>query len=885
MPLLDHVPGAVRRAFRLDRHSPHQVEEELDAELAFHLDMREAELRAKGLDDDAARAEARRRFGDLEDARRYCRALDDAGATARRRREWAHGWGQDLRFAMRQLRRAPASSGVAVLTLALGIGATTAIFSVVHSLMLAPLPYEDADRIVSVLQASANAQVFIGADAELVEAWRGAAPAALKRVGAYAEAPRMIRSDAGDPEALKGVRLSPEMADVLGMRPALGRFFQPSDATAAGPPVAMLAYGYWRRAFGGRADAIGQSIVLDGRRYTVIGVLPRRFVLPGFSPLTDQQVAVPLRTDTEVNLWGVGRLRPGVTPATASAQLSSVMQRLTADHPRYRNMIAVVRRQQDFLGASTRTTLLVLLGAVATVLLIACANVAGLLLARSAARQRELAVRAALGAGRHRLVRQLLTESGLLGLCGGAVGAAVAWLGLRVLIALRPPSLDELAGVRLEPWVLATSLGVAIATSLLFGLAPALLAAGEGLAGSLTGTSRSATGHRRSQQLRGALVMGEVALSVVLLVCAGLLVRSALAMQGTDVGFDPRGLTGVSVHLPPERYATTESRLAAYLRVQAAVRRIPGLSGAVVGNGDVPPETGVMLGRLEIDGRTLNDDERASTIGFDRVQPEYFRLVGIPLRAGRIPDGTGEDGVVINDGFARRYWPEGRAVGGRFRLSAEAPWKTVVGVAGDVRSPGRTSSVTGLHVYEPFSGAWERGTLLLRTRGDAPHLLRDLTRAVASVDPDIEVGEVQSSEQLLAARLAGPRFSMTLLGAFALIALVLATVGLYGVISLAVTQRTREIGVRLALGATPQRVTGMVVRNAMMLAGAGLVVGIGGSFGAVRAVRSMLYGVEPLDAPSFVAAIAVLGTVAFLAALIPARRASRVDAMVALRAE
>ena len=885
MPLLDHVPGAVRRAFHLDRHSPQQLEEELEAELAFHLEMREAELRTEGLDAEAARAEARRRFGDVEDARRYCRALDDAGASSHRRREWARGWRQDLRFAARQLRRTPVIAGVAILTLALGIGATTAIFSVVHSLLLAPLPYDDADRIVSVLQSSANAQVFIGADAALVAEWRAAAPAALSQLGTYTEAPRMMRSGAGDPEPLKGVQLSPQIPAVLNTHATIGRFFSADEAKAGSPPVAMISYGYWQRSFGGRADVLGELLTLDGRSYTIVGVLPRRFVLPGFSPIADRQVAVPLVEASELNLWAIGRLQPGVSPETAAGQLSTVMSRLAADQPRYRNMVTTVRRQRDFLGASTRTTLLVLLGAVGAVLLTACANVAGLLLARSAARQRELAVRAALGAGRRRLVRQLLTESGLLGICGGLAGLIVAWLGLRALIALRPPSLDELIGVRLEPWMLAAGLAAAVGTSLLFGLAPALLAAGDGLAASLTGSSRSATGHRRSQQLRSALVAGEVALSVVLLVCATLMVRSALVLQDTDVGFDPHGLAGVSVMLPRERYATEENRPAVHARIQEAVRRLPGLTDAAIGNGDLPPESGVMIGRLEIEGHPPAAGERPSTVGFNAVSPDYFRLTGIPLLAGRLPTEAHGQDVVIGETFARRYWPEGRALGGRFRITEAAPWRTVVGIVGDVRFPGSQSSANELRLYEPFTGRWEHATLLMRLQGDMPHLLRDLRKAVASVDPGIELGELKTAETALSRRLAGPRFSMTLLGVFALIALVLATVGLYGVVSLAVTQRTREIGVRLALGATPRAVTRMVVLQAMALAGVGLVVGIGGAVVAVRAVRSMLYGVDPLDPASFAAAVAVLGAVTCMAALIPARRASRVDAMVALRTE
>ncbi|MHB1225782.1 MAG: ADOP family duplicated permease [Gemmatimonadaceae bacterium] len=883
---MDWIPDGVRRAFRLDRLSPHQVELDLDAELQFHLAMREAELRAEGMGVEEARAEARRRFGDVEEARRYCRELDDGGARVHRRREWARGWGQDVRFAVRQLRRAPTMALVAVLTLALGIGATTAIFSVVHRLMLAPLPYPDADRIVAVSRTAAKGQMFVTATPALVDAWRDGSNS-FEQLGAYrtADMKATAPDGDGDPETLLGVRLSAQMPAVLGVRPTLGRFFLPEETVAGSAPVAMVSYGYWQRRYGGDSDVLGQVISLDGSDHTVIGVLPRTFVLPSFTPISDRQVAVPLVPDTlSRSVFAVGRLRAGVTPETATEQLDAVMTRLAETEPAYRSMTARVMHQSDFLGKGTRNTLLVLLAAVGVVLLIACANVAGLLLARAAGRQRELAVRAALGAGRRRLVRQLLTESALLGTAGGAAGLAVAWAGLRAVIALRPPSLDELAGVRLEPSVLLGSLAVAVATSLIFGLAPALLAAADGLAASLVGSSRSATGRRGAQRLRAALVGGEVALSVVLLVCAGLLVRSVQALQDVDVGVDTRGLAGASVALPMARYPDDGSRRTAYAQLVERVRAIPGVVGVTMAM-DMPPDIGVSFGKLEIDGMPTLPGEPPSLIGLDMVSPDYFEMIGTRLLAGHVPTDTVVYGVVINETFARRYWSDGRAVGARLRLSDKAPWQTVTGVVSDIRLPGATGSQHELRMYSYFGGTFEGGAVVVRTAGETPLLLADLTRAAAAVDPGITVRDMRTADGILAQRLAAPRFTMTLLGVFAVVALVLAVVGLYGVVSLAVTQRTREIGVRLALGASPRGVTRMVVGQAMLLAGGGLVVGLGAAMGAVRFVRGMLFGVEPLDAPTFIAVAAALAAVAFVAALIPARRAARVDAMVALRAE
>jgi predicted permease len=375
-----------------------------------------------------------------------------------------------------------------------------------------------------------------------------------------------------------------------------------------------------------------------------------------------------------------------------------------------------------------------------------------------------------------------------------------------------------------------------------------------------------------------------VALSVVLLVCAGLLVRSVLAMQAVDVGFEPRELYGTSVSLPSERYSTPESRPAVFAAIRERLGKIPGVVAVSVG-GEVPPENGVAFGKLEIAGVTDVPAEIPSSIGYDEVPDNYFRVIGTPLLAGHVPSDTAGSSIVINETFARRFWPDGRALGARLRLSEEGQWRTVVGIVGDVRRPGSTSSANELRMYVPFGGISAYGGIVVRTSGDAPRLRAQMERAIADVDPLIEVRELRTAEGMIDRSIAGPRFSMALLGIFAVVALVLATVGLYGVVSLAVTQRTREIGVRMALGASPRGVTGMVVRQAMLLACGGLVVGLAASVGAVRAMRGMLYGVEPLDAPTFVAAAASLATVAFLAALVPARRAARVDPMVALRAE
>ncbi|HEX6630382.1 MAG TPA: ABC transporter permease, partial [Gemmatimonadaceae bacterium] len=537
------IPRGVRRAFHPERRSAADHAAAVDAELQFHLDQRAAEYEAAGMSPAEARAAARRKFGDLDDARRYCRDLDRAGTRTRRRRDWAAGWAHDLRWSARQLRVAPAVTIAAILTLALGIGATTALYSVVHKLLVAPFSFPDGDRVVWLTSTTGRGEVLFTPSPALVDAWRAART--LERVENY-QVEELARTDVAEPELLQGAAMSPGLPALLGVRPHLGRLFRPDEATAGAAPVVLLGYGYWQRVFGGTLDVVGRTVTLDGQVRTIVGVLPRGFALP-FDDEAARAAVVPLVPDPEAQSLGttIARLRPGVSATMATAELTALAKRM--DGGADEAMAAKAVRPQDMLGAGTRRTLLVLLAATGFVLLIACANVAGLLLARATARQRELAVRAALGAGRGRIVRQLLTESAILGLLGGLAGLGVAWGALRLVVALRPPSLDELAGLQPQPAVLGLALALATLTGLAFGLAPALFAADRNAAASLTGASRTSTGHRRSQRLRGALVALEVALSVVLLVGAGLLLRSVGAMQATDVGFDTHGITAMTL--------------------------------------------------------------------------------------------------------------------------------------------------------------------------------------------------------------------------------------------------------------------------------------------------------------------------------------------------
>ncbi|HEU4628112.1 MAG TPA: ABC transporter permease, partial [Gemmatimonadaceae bacterium] len=744
------LPRGVRRAFRLERRTAADHAAAVDAELAFHLEMRAAEYEAAGMSPDEARAAARRKFGDLDDARRYCRGLDQAETRTRRRRDWAAGWRHDLRSSVRQLRAAPAVTVAAILTLALGIGATTALYSVVHKLLVAPLAYPHGDRLVWLTSTAAKGDVLFTPSPALVDAWRSAR--ALDRVERY-QTQELARTDGAEPELLQGAAISPGLPALLGVRPQLGRLFRPDEATAGAAPVVLLGYGYWQRVFGGAEDVVGRTVTLDGQVRTIVGVLPRDFRLP-FDDEAARAAVVPLVPDPEAQGAGtaIGRLRAGVSAATASAELTSIARRVDG---RDDEMGAKAVRPQDLLGHSTQRMLLVLLAATLLVLLIGCANVAGLLLARATARQRELAVRAALGAGRGRIVRQLLTESALLGLSGGAAGLLVAWGALRLVVALRPPSLDELAGLQPQPAVLGLALALATLTGLVFGLAPALFAAERGAAASLTGASRTSTGHRRSQRLRGALVALEVALSAVLLVGAGLLLRSVGAMQATDVGFDTHGITAMSLRLPEKRYESEAARAALYGRVLDAVRRVPGVTQAEVGSGP-PPRGGLRFGNLEVEGRTLAADEQVSIVGFSLVGPGHFRFLGLPLLDGRIPTDTVGSPLVVNETFARRYWPGGRAVGQRLRFDEDSPWQTVAAVVGDVRLPGG-SVAHELQIYElSLAGMPWQTTLSLRVADGAENVIGGVTRAVLAVDPALKLRDVWTVEAAIDERLAGP---------------------------------------------------------------------------------------------------------------------------------
>ena len=876
----------LRRLIRFPWRSHTRVRREIDDEFQFHLDMRVAELRARGVPPETAHSEALRRFGDMSDAREYCRTMDERSNDEQQRREVFSELASDLSYALRQMCRSPAFTTLAIVTLALGIGATTAIFSVVNRLLLDPIPYPDGDRIVNLNRSNLQGNMYVTPTPKLVEAWRKGAHS-LEAIATFGWKEVVVASG-DDPENVKAGTLSSDVFRLLGVAPVVGRPFLPEDTKVGAPKVVLLGHGMWRRRFAGAKDVVGQTLTIDGAPHTIVGVMPSDFTVP-FMDGGVRQIWLPLEDDPDARgAQALAKVRSGVDRDRLNRELSDVMAALAVSQPEYKEWKALALRPQDYLESGTRDTLLVLLGAVAMVLLIACANVANLLLARASTRECEFAIRAALGAGRWRIVRQLLTESMLLALAGGALGLFGAYRGLDVIVAMRPESLAELDEVTLSPTVLLVSVGLTLFTGVLFGLAPAMLAAAHDIGHTLKSTTRSAAGRVAARRFRSALVIGEVCLSVMLLVGAGLLVRTMVEMQRADVGFEPAGLTSASFRLPERRYPTREQRRVVYGQIMQRLRGIPGLGDVTWAMG-VPPRTGMTFGDLEVEGISLRKDEHVSALWSQFATPEYFKLLRLAVVAGR-PFGrdTVDHEIIINEAMAKHYWPNATAVGRRLRLDAKGEWSTIVGVVRDVRVPStgrRKGGSMDYQMYFPFAEDFESATLIIRPSGTIPDLARRLSREAAAIDPGIRVRDVSTVASQLSNELAGPRFNMSLLIAFAGLALVLATIGLYGVIAYSVTQRTREMGIRLALGAGQPAVLRLVMSQGARLTAVGLVAGLLAAAALTRVMVSMLYGVSALDPVTFVLVGAVLGLVAVLASYFPARRATRVDPVVALRAD
>ena len=801
---------------------------------------------------------------------------------------------QDLRYAVRALVRTPAFTLAAVLAMALGIGAGTAVFSVVDRILFRSLPYPDDGRLVSLGMTAPIAphEFLLGYD---YLDWR-AASTPFESMGAWGSGVHDCDLTAANPARLRCGVVDSHLLPALGIQPILGRNFTADEDQPNVPKVALISYGFWRSRFAGDPSLVGKPIPLDGEPVTITGVLPPQFELPSLTPfdlLVPQALNLP-ETVSRRNatiLYVVGRLKPGATLAQGRAALAPLFEHSMQDvPPNFRKDVRLLARPlRDLQIADSRLASWILLGAVLAVLLIACANVANLLLARVAGRRRELAVRAAIGAPRVRLVRQALTESLLLAAAGAAAGCALAVLLLRGFVAIAPGGIPRLHQAAVDTRVLLFTLSIAIVSGLLFGLAPALQnPRAEILAG-----WRTVGG--RSQIFRQSLVAAQIAISVILLAGAGQLLRSLWNLENQPLGMRTEGVMTAAVTLGRQSYAADAARRQAFFdEWETRLRHTPGVTAAAVVNA-LPPLTNVMFSMLynaiAIQGRPQDMNGTGGMVAWRSVTPDYFAVLGIPILRGRgfTEDDRGKDGnaVILNEALARRMFPNEDPVGKQIQPGRRGPWYTIVGVAGNTKNSGLVDDAGPEYYVVRKHAAGDLGrtaTAVVRTTADPAGMARWLRAEVAAIDPTTPV-IVESMRQHVGRLAQAPRFEAVLLGLFAAMGLLLATIGLYGVVSFLVAQRTQEIGVRMALGATPAAISGMVLRHAGKSAAAGALLGAAGSLFALRLLGAMLFRVPARDPWTLSAVLAVLFAVSLLAAWIPSRRAARVNPVEALREE
>ena len=861
----------LRRLFSRDRY-----ESDLDRELRFHLEMETAANLELGMSPEDARRAALLSFGGMEKAKEECR--DASGL------RWLETLGQDLRYGARLLARSPGFTAAAVLTLALGIGANTAIFSVADAVFLRPLPFAEPERLTAIWLDATDSSVSKAQYAEV------RAAKSFEDVAAYS-AWGFSLTGAGEPEQLKGARVTTNLFRLLGIRPALGRGFIPEEGTPGRGRVAVLGHGLWHRRFAADPQIAGKAITLNGEKYTVVGVMPAGFHFPerDFSDLWLPLTMDPAGEDYNVGyLLEVGRLAPGVSTARATAEVREIVRRLRKDDPEAEGLAEsrVVPLQSELAG-DLRPALLVLLAAVGFVLLIACVNVANLLLARASVRQQEIAVRLALGAGRSRLLRQLLTESVLLAGLGCAAGVLFAMVGVGPLaegFLAGAPRLNEVA---VDGRILLFSIALSLAAGLLFGLVPALRSSAPDLQSGLKEGGRSGGGNPARQRLRSALVVTEIALALVLVAGAGLLIQSLWRLYRVDPGFRADNVLSFRLSLPSARYAEDPQVRAFYESVLERLAGLPGVlsAGAVhltpLGGSNWNPS-------LRVEGRA---GKVLGSVDWRVATPGYFRTVGIPLLAGRAFDGSDRadaSGVaLVNQTFARRVFPGESPLGRRINTGFEGKdeWVTIVGVIGDVKHHGLAVPPEP-EMYRPFAqNPIGSMTVMLRTSSDPLGVAADARKAVWDLDGDVPVSEVQPLEDVVAKSMAQPRSVTALLAVFAGIALLLGAVGIYGVMAYAVAHRRHEIGIRMALGARRGDVLRLILVQGAVLALLGLLAGLPLTAAATRLLRSLLFGIAPTDPLTLAGVSLLLALVALLASYLPARRAMEVDPVQALRYE
>jgi putative ABC transport system permease protein len=807
---------------------------------------------------------------------------------------------QDTRYALRLLTKAPGFAAVAVLTLALGIGANTAIFTVADALLLKPLPYSDPQKLALVYATRTDDRTAVG-------------PFSHPRFELLRQRERSFSSFAvftndnfnltgrGEPQQISAARVSWTFFDVLGVRPVLGRTFLPDEGQPAGNRVAIISHEFWMREFGGARNTIGQSLALDSQSYTIIGVLPGDF---SFQPLGNDipiwlprefelNVAPPAHIQRGVGyLDGVGRLAPDVSLEQAQAEMDVLDKEYRHDNPEKpdadpKRPIAVDSLQSQVVS-NIRPAVLVLMGAVGVVLLIACANVASLLLSRALKRKREIAVRVALGASPGAIIRQLLIESLLIAAAGGAAGIFAGYGGTQALLALNQASVPQLStGVHMDWRILCFTLVISLASGLFFGLAPALQISKTDLTSVLRDDSRGSTGSRRGGMLQNSLVVAQVALSMILLIGSGLLIRSFLALMTQDPGFDPSHVVTMQIDLPPSKYSTNPQMISFYNNLLRQVESLPGVTAATISS--ALPVNASRMSPMLAEGQPVVPFPQRPIVNIETISPDYAKVMRVPLIRGRqfaAQDNENAPTVaIVNQAFVRRYWPNQNPIGKHIWIGLITAPVEVVGVFGDVKNMSLTAEPNP-EILFPFPNLpWADLRLSVRSAGDPRSLVAAIRDRLATIDSSQAISNVRTLDQLLDAARAQSRFTMMLFGIFSGMALMLAIVGIYGVISYASAQRIQEMGIRMALGADKKDIFRLVIGRGLRLASIGIAIGLGAPFTLTRLMSSLLYKVSPADPLTVVGSAILFLAAALLASYVPARRASRTDPMVALRYE
>ena len=856
-----------------------RMESDMDAEIRFHMETFAEDLVRNGVSREEATRRARMEFGGIDRAKEECREARGV--------RFLETLAQDIRFGLRMLRKSPGFTAAAILTLALGIGPNTAIFTVINAVLLRPLPYANPQELVTWRSNESQMDIDdIRSQGTFFSGGGGVNPELLT----YTNGPEPLGIHAGYVDA--------GLFQVLGVPPMLGRTLSPEDDSFGGPRVVVLTYRFWREYRGSDPNIIGKSIGLDENQYTVIGVMPTSFAVPK----NDVDLFVSLRVayPEAARYRGVHfmssywRLKPGVTLSQAAAGMTAIDARLAADYPaeeKGRHTVPVPLQQS--VTGDVRPALWVLSAAVCVVLLIACANFASLLMARTAARHREMVIRVALGGGRRRLIRQALTESMLLAVLGGCVALPLAALCVRLLVAAKPAALAHFSEISLDPAVIAFGFAVSLLTGLIFGLAPAWNASRADVSEALKQAGRSATASPAGHNFRRTLVVVEIALALVLLVATGLLIESFARLRSVDPGFDPARVVAIGVQLPNTRYHEIPKQIEFRRELLGRLNSLPGAQAAMVG--DPPLNGGGLTHSIVFEGRPPVAEGDEPDVDTFCVMGDYFGVMHIALRAGRTLTAMDRENqplvAVINEALARKFFSGRDPIGRRIRWARETGgphWMSIVGVVADVKQYS-LAEPTDPAVFTPFAQTdenWRRWmSVVVRMPDSSASLIRAVKQQIWSLDSQIPLNRVQSMDELLGLSLAERQFNMSLLGLFAALAMILVAVGIYGVIAYSVSQRTHEIGIRMAVGARRVDVLRLVVGQGVRMAAVGLTVGILGGFALTRLMTKLLFGVAPTDPFTFATVVLLMMAVVLLASWIPARRAMRVNPIIALRYE